>query len=80
MPFSTIIVAGITSRTEARGPTRIPIHLGSPEATQMGLRTDSLISLDNLATISTWEAWELVGRCPRMGEVDQVLRTLLSLG
>ena len=45
----------------------------------MGLKSDSLVTLDNLATIGTWSVLPVIGYCPVMGEVDRELRLILGL-
>jgi mRNA interferase MazF len=49
--LSQQIVAMITSNIERSGPTRRFVPRNSAEGRTMGLRTDSVIVLDNIATI-----------------------------
>jgi hypothetical protein len=72
-------VAGITSRIEHRGPGRIFIRSQSPEGREMVLPKDSLVTLDNLATVGRWMITGVHGNCPIMSEVDEALRTILGL-
>lgn len=78
-PYPDVLVAAITSSTETAGPTRPLVHLRSPEGRSMGLRTDSVIALDNLATVPLVRLLKELGTCPLMGQVDDVLRALLGL-
>lgn len=50
-PYPDLLVAAITSSVETAGPTRPLIRRRSPEGGGMGPRTDSVIALDNLATV-----------------------------
>lgn len=45
----------------------------------MGLLRDSLVTLDNLATVGRWRITEIHGTCPIMAEVDEAMRTVLGL-
>jgi len=45
----------------------------------MGLRTDSVVMTDNLATILEREIDRVIGRCPLMRQVDAALRHTLGL-
>lgn len=77
--FPNLIVASITSNVARRGPGRVLVRSQSPEGREMGLRTDSLITLDNLATIPRWMVEGVHGTCTVMAEVDEALRTVLGL-
>lgn len=77
--FPNLIVAGITSRVENRGAGRLFVTRDSSEGRAMGLKMDSLVTLDNLATIGAWSVVEVIGHCPVMGEVDRELRVILGL-
>ncbi len=77
--FPNVLVAGITSRISNRGPGRIFVRFQSPEGREMGLLQDSLITLDNLATVGRWMITKVHGTCPIMAEVDEALRTVLGL-
>ena len=61
------------------GTTRISIHQNSEEGQQMGLRTDSVIVIDNLATIPDRAIDKLIGSCPVMGSIDGALKLLFGL-
>ena len=51
----------------------------SPEGQTMGLKLDSLVTLEILATIGTWSVLQVIGHCSVMGEVDRELRLVLGL-
>lgn len=73
------IVAMITSNMARAGhPSRVVITRTSPEGLQMGLRTDSVIMTDNLATILESEIERSIGRMPNMNPVETALRHTLG--
>ena len=75
-----IIVAMISSRVErAHHPCRVLLRVTDPAGRQTGLRTDSVIMADNLATIRLPLINCLIGRMADMEAVDQALRKTLSL-
>jgi mRNA interferase MazF len=45
----------------------------------MGLRTDSIVMTDNLATVLDKEIDRVIGHCPTMQEIDSALRHSLGL-
>ena len=73
------IVALITSNMARTGTTRITVHQASNEGQQMGLRTDSVIVIDNLATIPDRAIDKLIGSCQVMGSIDGALKLLFGL-
>jgi hypothetical protein len=72
-------MASFTTNLGDRGVTRIPVHVGSPEAREMGITRESLLCLDDLETIPPWRVLERTGHCPFMDEVDRILRRLIAL-
>ncbi len=78
-PYPDLLVAAITSSTETEGPTRLLIPVRSPEGRAMGLLTGSVIALDNLATVPENRIRRQLGACPIIGQVERVLRQILSL-
>jgi mRNA-degrading endonuclease toxin of MazEF toxin-antitoxin module len=77
--FLNLIVAPLTSKIGKRGTGRIFVAASSPEGREMGLRVDSLITLDNLVTIGRYTIVGIRGWCPVLAEVDEGLRTILGL-
>jgi len=73
------VVACITSNMARTGTTRITIHQNSHEGQQMGLRTDSVIVVDNLVTIPDRAVEKVIGSCPAMGSIDSALKMLFQL-
>ncbi|MCE9554643.1 MAG: type II toxin-antitoxin system PemK/MazF family toxin [Planctomycetes bacterium] len=74
------IVAMITSNSSRAGhPSRWFVPKASTEAQQMGLRTDSVIMTDNLATVHDNEIDSVIGLCPDMNAVSAGLRHTLGL-
>ena len=45
----------------------------------MGLKRDSHVALDDLATVPRYVVWEHCGTCPIMPDVDIALRRTLRL-
>lgn len=77
--FPNLIVAPLTTKVGRRGPGRIFVAVASPEGREMGLRKDSLLTLDNLVTVGRYMVVGVHGWCPIMAEVDEALRTILGL-
>jgi mRNA interferase MazF len=74
------IVAMITSNLARGGHvSRCAVSRSSPEGRAMGLRTDSIIMTDNLATVLENEIDRAIGHCPAMEAVDLALRNTLGL-
>lgn len=73
------VVASITSNLVRTGTTRITIRQNSDEGQQMGLRTDSVIVIDNLATIPDRAIDKVIGSCPVMASIDGALKLLFGL-
>jgi len=75
-----VLVSMITSNPARRGhPSRVFIPLASPEARATGLRTDSIVMTDNLATILDKAIAGKLGHLKDMNRVDAALRTTLGL-
>jgi len=75
-----VIVALITSNMARAGhPSRVTVLQNSPEGQQMGLRLDSVVMTDNLATILESEITRTIGSCSDMAAVDAALRHTLGL-
>ena len=73
------IIALITSNLSRTGVTRVHFTQKSPEGSSMGLRTDSVVVTDNLATVQQREIDKVIGHCPAMQAVDQALKQTLGL-
>src|SRR5439155_9424249 len=74
------IVAMISSNpTRAGHPSRVSISLTTADGQQTGLRKDSLIMTDNLATVLDTEIIRAIGVWPDMVAVDTALRHTLGL-
>ena len=75
-----LILAMVSSNPARAGhPSRVTILQSSPECRQMGLRTDSVVMADNLATILEVEIDPQLGHLPDMRAVDAALRHTLRL-
>jgi mRNA interferase MazF len=74
------IVAMISSNVTRRGhPSRIFVGLNSPESKAAGLRLDSVIMTDNLATVLDSEIDSVLGSLPEMRTVDVALKHTLGM-
>ncbi len=74
------IVAMISSNLSRAGHvSRIAVLSSSADGQQMGLRTDSVIMTDNLATVLEKEIDQTIGSCPLMSQVEVALRHTLAL-
>ena len=75
-----IIVAMISSNLARRGhPSRIYVSRDSAAGKAAGLRLDSVIMTDNLATILEAEMDSVLGHYPEMKTVDAALKYTLAL-
>lgn len=74
------IVAMISSNLNRGGhPSRILVTQASLEGQQMGLRTDSVVMTDNLATILESEIDRTIGRMGNTSPIDAALGHTLGL-
>jgi mRNA interferase MazF len=74
------LVAMITSNlTRAGHPSRVLVAMSSPDAKHMGLRSDSVIMTDNLATILEAEVDRRLGNARDLTAIDAALRHTLAL-
>lgn len=75
-----IVVAMITSNMARTGPVfRVSLPLGSPASQGTGLRTDSVVMTDNLATVLHSEIDRRIGRIADMTTVDTGIRVALAV-
>jgi mRNA interferase MazF len=74
------IVAMISSNLARRGhPSRVFVGLASPEGQTAGLRLDSIVMTDNLATVFDTEMDSLLGRLSDMRAVEAALKHTLAI-
>ncbi|MEP6664506.1 MAG: type II toxin-antitoxin system PemK/MazF family toxin [Verrucomicrobiota bacterium] len=74
------IVAMISSNPSRRGhPSRVTVSVNSAEGKTAGLRLDSIIMTDNLATVLDSEIVSVLGNFPEMKTVDAALKHTLAL-
>lgn len=73
------IVAMITSNLQRVGPTRIQVKARTETAKTMGIKIDSVIVCDNLATVLNSQIYEVIGSCPIMQEIEASLQKILDL-
>jgi mRNA interferase MazF len=70
----------ITSNMARAGhPSRVIVRIGSEAARGCGLLMDSVIMIDNLATILDSEIDRVIGTFRELTEIDAALRTTLAL-
>jgi mRNA interferase MazF len=75
-----VVLTMITSNLARRNhPSRVFIALQSSQAQGTGLRTDSVITADNLATVLHQAIAEKIGHLPELSEVNRALRATLGL-
>jgi len=75
-----VIVAMVSSNMSRAGhASRVTLLLKDAAASQTGLRSDSVIMTDNLATIELQLVERSIGRMPRMEALDVALRNTLAL-
>lgn len=78
--LSQTIVAMISSNPARAGhPSRVAIPLASPAGKASGLRLDSWLMTDNLATILDSEVDSVLGRLPDLSAADTALKYTLAL-
>jgi mRNA interferase MazF len=75
------LILSMSSSNMARAghPSRVYVACSSQEGQQMGLRTDSVVMTDNLATILEVEIDRQLGHRPDMSAIDSALRHTLHL-
>ena len=70
----------ITSNMVRAGhPSRVTVKVGSESAKGSGLLMDSVIMIDNLATLHNSEIDRVIGTLTELKEIDTALRTTLAL-
>ena len=78
--LSQSVVAMISSNLSRQGhPSRVFVRCNSNEGKSAGLRLDSVIMTDNIATIFESEMDSILGRLPEMKNVDAALKYTLDL-
>ncbi len=71
----------VSSNLARRGhASRIFVAVNSPQAKESGLRLDSVIMTDNVATVLDGEIHSVLGRLQDMSAVDVALKYTLDLG
>jgi mRNA interferase MazF len=74
------IVAMISSNLARRGhPSRVFIAINSPAGRAAGIRLDSVVMTDNLATVLESEIDSVLGHLTNMADVDGALKHTLGL-
>ena len=74
------ILAMITSNLARAGhSSRVMVSLETPEGQSSGLKTDSVILTDNLATVLESHILRAIGVWPDMAAVDTALRHTLAI-
>ena len=74
-----VILAMVTSRLfRGNHPSRVLISISTPEGQRSGLLSDSIVMLDNIATVAESEIDRVIGSL-QMAQVDSALRHTLGL-
>jgi mRNA interferase MazF len=74
------IVAMFSSNLARRGhPSRMFVAVNSPTGRAVGIRLDSVIMTDNLATVLESEIDSKLGHLPDMSDIDAALKHTLDL-
>jgi mRNA interferase MazF len=74
------IIAMITSNPARTGhPSRVGVSLATPEGLLSGLKTDSVIMTDNLATVLDSEIDRVIGTWTDMASVENALRRTFGI-
>ena len=79
---AVVIIAAITSsRAHERLPCKVPVAKDSPEGREAGLKLDSVVDCQTLATIPRDEIVHRLGRLPPelMRRIDHALEDALGL-
>jgi mRNA interferase MazF len=75
-----VILAMISSNLARAGhSSRVSVAYSSAEGQRMGLRSDSVVMADNLATVLEVEIDRSIGQVPDMTTIDSALRHTLGL-
>lgn len=80
---AAVIIAAITStRAYAELPCKVPVAKESPEGRQAGLKLDSVVDCQTLATLPRTEIVRRLGRFTPtlMRQIDSALQDALGLG
>ncbi len=77
--LSQRMVALITSNTRRTGPSRVFVGQTTTLGRSMGLRTDSVVVADNIATVLDRELDRVIGSCSDTSGIDAALRRALAL-
>ena len=73
------IVAMITSNIQRTGSTRVKVDAQSETGKAMGIKIDSVIVCDNLATVLNSQINEIIGNFINMQDIETALRAVLAL-
>ena len=75
----TIVAMVSSNPARAKHRSRVAIPLGSPASRASGLRLNSWVMTDNLATVLDAEVDSILGRMPDMSEAEAALKYTLAL-
>ena len=75
----TVIAMISTNLTRGGHASRVFISISSPEGKTSGLRLDSIIMCDNLATVLESEIDSVLGRLTNLGAAEAALKFTLGL-
>jgi mRNA interferase MazF len=78
--LSQVVMAMISSNLARAGhPSRVKVDMASAQGRSMGLRTDSVVMTDYLATILENEIDRKIGQMDDMQSIDNALKHTLGL-
>jgi mRNA interferase MazF len=78
--LSQTIVAMISSNMARAGhASRVTVKLGTPDGQRSGLRSDSVVMTDNLATVHDTEIDRVIGSLAGLVGIDDALRRTLGV-
>lgn len=69
----------ITSNLSRQGETRVTVLKGSILCKTTGIRTDSVVVVDNLTTVEDQIIDKKIGHCPDMEAVNTALKKALGI-
>jgi mRNA interferase MazF len=77
--LSQKLVALITSNLIRQGETRVTVFKGSELGKEMGIRMDSVVVTDNLATVKDYAIDKKIGHCSDIESINVALKKALGL-
>jgi len=73
------VVAMLTSNLQRIGQTRVQVDADSETGKAMGIKIDSVVVCDNLATVLHSQIDEVIGHYPNMPGIEAALKAVFNL-